>query len=382
MLILIPTLTYFLFFSSKVFAGQELSSSTNNECNSEIASWTPWFNTQNPKKTNGNDIEDISIIRKAHPEAARCDTVLNVEYSVLGKSNNDTSWYQTLINNNGVFCMGSSTSHCPDYSVRFCCPLKRQDTLQQCGQTFRQPHLNSPLRIVNGFEAIPHSLPWAVSLEYKGVHDCGGVIIDQWHILTAAHCLDYSNDLQNFYARVGAHNRLTSGQLIPIAELIIHPTYDEPRSTDDIGIIRLASPITFSQNIQPICLVDSIGEPPLDTTVYVAGWGNTAHQVWTSSSPVLLQARLRVISDCSMYFAYEPEKQICTAHSGPADQDHGSCQGDSGGGLLYFKNGRWYAGGVVSYAIGCGRQAFPTVFTKTAAYIDWIRTITNRSMSS
>jgi secreted trypsin-like serine protease len=55
-----------------------------------------------------------------------------------------------------------------------------------------------------------------------------------------------------------------------------------------------------------------------------------------------------------------------------------SCQGDSGGGLFYYNNGRWYAAGVVSYAIGCGRQAFPTVFTKTAAYIDWIRAMMNR----
>ncbi len=55
-----------------------------------------------------------------------------------------------------------------------------------------------------------------------------------------------------------------------------------------------------------------------------------------------------------------------------------SCQGDSGGGLFYFKNSRWYVAGVVSYAIGCGRQTFPTVFTKTAAYIDWIRAVANR----
>jgi len=55
-----------------------------------------------------------------------------------------------------------------------------------------------------------------------------------------------------------------------------------------------------------------------------------------------------------------------------------SCQGDSGGSLLYFTNGRWYSAGVVSYAIGCGQQAFPTVFTKTAAYIGWIREIINR----
>jgi secreted trypsin-like serine protease len=43
-----------------------------------------------------------------------------------------------------------------------------------------------------------------------------------------------------------------------------------------------------------------------------------------------------------------------------------------------MKNGRWYAAGVVSYANGCGLRAFPTVFTKTAAYIDWIRDNINR----
>lgn len=156
--------------------------------------------------------------------------------------------------------MGSPTSRCPNYSVRFCCPLEQTSSGPQCGQTFRQPVLNPHLRIVNGFEAVPHSLPWAVSLQYKGVHDCGGVIIDQWHVLTAAHCLDYADDLVNYYARVGAHNRFTSGQLMPIAELIIHPTYNEQRSSDDIGLIRLASPIQFSQDVQPICLLDNVSQ--------------------------------------------------------------------------------------------------------------------------
>ena len=64
-------------------------------------------------------------------------------------------------------------------------------------------------------------------------------------------------------------------------------------------------------------------QPRLGDTVYVVGWGNTAHQVWNSSSPILLQARLRVVSNCSMYFAYDASKQICTAHQGRVDQDHG-----------------------------------------------------------
>ena len=64
-------------------------------------------------------------------------------------------------------------------------------------------------------------------------------------------------------------------------------------------------------------------EPPLGAAVYVAGWGTTAFQMWDSSSTVLLQARLRVISDCSMYFAYDLQHQICTVHDGPVDIDHG-----------------------------------------------------------
>jgi len=56
-----------------------------------------------------------------------------------------------------------------------------------------------------------------------------------------------------------------------------------------------------------------------------------------------------------------------------------TCQGDSGGGLIYSKNNRWYVAGVVSYAIGCGQFAYPTVFTKVPAYIDWIRMITDRA---
>ena len=51
-------------------------------------------------------------------------------------------------------------------------------------------------------------------------------------------------------------------------------------------------------------------------------------------------------------------------------------------GLFYNLNDRWYAAGVVSYAIGCGRQAFPTVFTKTSAYINWIRSAINMPVST
>jgi hypothetical protein len=258
MLILIPFISSILLLSSNVLGGQISSIFHDTVCDSKLSAWTSWFNTQDPMINNGNDFEDFAIIQKLYEEASRCESVLNVEYSVLQKSNNESGSYQTFINRNGVFCIGSSGSRCPNYRVRFCCPLISRDPITQCGQTFQSPNLRSSLRIINGFQAKPHSFPWAVSLQYKGIHDCGGVIIDQWNILTAAHCLDYSNDLGNYVARVGAHDRYSSGQSIPIAQLIIHPNYDETRSANDIGIIRLAQPITFSNEIQPICLVDNV----------------------------------------------------------------------------------------------------------------------------
>jgi hypothetical protein len=257
-MILVPIFSCILLLSSQVFGGQEFSIFHDNVCEPGISAWTSWFNTQDPIINNGNDIEDFSIIQKLYKEADECRAVMNVEYSVLQKSNNESGSYQTIINHNGVFCIGSQASHCPNYRVRFCCPLVSHSPSSQCGQTFVQPNLRSSLRIVNGFQTVPHSFPWAVSLQYKGVHDCGGVIVDQWNILTAAHCLDYAHDLGNYFARVGAHDKYSSGQSIRIAKVIPHPNHDNIRSTNDIGIIKLAQPITFSTQIQPICLGDNV----------------------------------------------------------------------------------------------------------------------------
>jgi hypothetical protein len=231
----------------------------HHHCQHEHLQWTAWFNTQQAIMNNGKKIEDFALIRQAHVETAHCQSIVNIEYVTGNSSIKATATPSALINTRGVACLDKSASPCSAYTVRLCCSVKtRRIRTNSCGQTFWQPHIHSSWRIVNGLESVPHSLPWTVSLEYKGVHDCGGVILDQWTILTAAHCLDYGNDLRNYYARIGAHNRLLSGQLMPIARLYLHPNYNEQRSTDDIGIVKLAAPITFTKEIQPICLAEQV----------------------------------------------------------------------------------------------------------------------------
>lgn len=258
MLLFILMINCIICLNSRIFAAQIFSIFNDSVCDSASSAWTSWFNTQDPMINNGNDIEELIHIRILYKELDRCSTVSNVEYSIVEISNNKSDNYQTLINRNGLFCRGTRASPCPNYKVRFCCPIKNDSSFQKCGKTFVEPILDQSVRIVNGIEARPHSFPWAVSLEYEQNHDCGGVIIDSWHILTAAHCLDYSNDLGNYFARVGAHNRSSSGERMPIAQLFLHPDYDEYRSTNDIGVIKLSKPIRFSEEVQPICLTDNV----------------------------------------------------------------------------------------------------------------------------
>ena len=102
--------------------------------------------------------------------------------------------------------------------------------------------------------------------------------IDKYHILTAAHCVqDYHPKF--FIVSIGDQNTEESTepsqQFRMIEEIIMHPDYKHYRH--DIAVIRLETPIEWTDYVQPICLPDSGGsEGDVDTIkrAYIAGWGN------------------------------------------------------------------------------------------------------------
>ncbi|XP_072754561.1 tabserin-like [Anoplolepis gracilipes] len=96
--------------------------------------------------------------------------------------------------------------------------------------------------IINGISAAPGEFPWQVSLNYKGKHICGGSIIAQTKILTAGHCVDFIESVNNLRIVSGTIDA-TKGQVHAVQSIRIHPYYDGlQRSTwmNDVAVITVS----------------------------------------------------------------------------------------------------------------------------------------------
>lgn len=129
-------------------------------------------------------------------------------------------------------------------------------------------------RIVGGTDAVNGQIPYQVSLRSSiNSHFCGGSIINNRWVLSAAHCT-IGRSLANTQVVVGSVF-LNSGGILHQSSLIIsHPQYDEISITNDVSVIQTATPIIFTAFVQPIAVgADFIGGGLLATS---AGWGQTS----------------------------------------------------------------------------------------------------------
>ena len=126
-----------------------------------------------------------------------------------------------------------------------------------CGTPAIRPSLDG--KIINGQEAVENSWPWMVLL--NGLMDdgqellCGGTIIDELTIVTAAHCI-VSQDPSKTRVYVGLHDRskLSKSDYYTPSNIYIHPKYDKTNIRNDIAVIQLETNITFSDRVSPVCL--------------------------------------------------------------------------------------------------------------------------------
>ncbi|MGJ2342679.1 S1 family serine peptidase, partial [Salmonella enterica subsp. enterica serovar Paratyphi A] len=170
-------------------------------------------------------------------------------------------------------------------------------------------------RIVGGEEAVPNAWPWQVGLFIDGLYFCGGSLISDTVILTAAHCTD---DATFFRVVLGGHeinNGNEAGRVeVRSEDYTQHESYNAFTIANDIAVIRLPEPITFTDTISPVCLpgADDVANDFLGEIVTPTGWGRPSDST-NSISPVLRQVDVPVMSNaiCDAVYGIVTDKQIC-----------------------------------------------------------------------
>lgn len=246
-----------------------------------------------------------------------------------------------------------------------------------CGNTPIRPNLNG--FIVGGTEARPHSLPWQIRLGYtEGGYMytmCGGSIVSERYVLTAAHCIDTSQPDRKHFVIVGMHNRRKSDKYyrqVQVSRVIVHPDWDPRRVSagNDIAILELSESLRFNDAVQPICMASSSQSYTESDRFVVSGWGTLREG--GSSPDALQQLVVPYISESTckrVTYLRSMPGQMC---AGYLEGGKDSCQGDSGGPLAAKIGGKWTLAGVVSWGSGCARRNAPGFYTNVAEYRSFI----------
>uniref|UniRef100_A0A3Q2EF90 Zgc:100868 n=1 Tax=Cyprinodon variegatus TaxID=28743 RepID=A0A3Q2EF90_CYPVA len=224
-----------------------------------------------------------------------------------------------------------------------------------CGQ----PSLNT--RIVGGQAAPPGSWPWQVSLHILD-HFCGGSLVtDQW-VLTAAHCVEG--------VTVGQEESNPNEVVRKATQITIHPDYNSSTVDNDIALIRLSEPVSFTNYISPVCLAASNSTFYSGVESWVTGWGTIG-----IGGDFLLPTDLLnvpVVGNRQCMCSYPEnitENMMC---AGLQEGGKDACQRDSGGPLVSKQGDRWIQAGIVSFGEGCAEPDFPGVYARVSHYESWI----------
>ncbi|XP_031616963.1 proclotting enzyme-like [Contarinia nasturtii] len=232
-------------------------------------------------------------------------------------------------------------------------------------------------RIVGGHDASLNEWPWIVPLFNNGRQFCGGSLIDNQHILTAAHCVAHmtSSDVSRMTVHLGDHNIRTTyetqHQVKRVKRVVRHRSFDSRTLYNDVALLTLESPVQYTRNVRPICLPRS-GDQFGGNYGTVIGWGSVRENGPQPS--VLQKVSVPIWSNavCRQKYGGAAPGGIIDSMICAGKDARDSCSGDSGGPLMVMNGHTWYQIGVVSWGIGCGQGRYPGVYSRVSSFLPWI----------
>lgn len=263
------------------------------------------------------------------------------------------------------------------------------------------------LKIFGGtrLDSNSHEFPWMVALIYKNLEgqsfvECGGTLISQNVVLTAAHCiLTFENsNLELIKVRMG-HSNLASEDMIEVGieGVEIHPGWQRSNgNVADIALIKLSEGVEFNSNVKPISLPKDYNEDDLANghtfeKITVAGWGKLRHNqeikhmtnglhVWT---PKLKKLHMNYVktNDCVRHYRRRYGRTrgtsalLCAQGSFESSD---SCIGDSGGPLMGITTSNQVEIiGIVSHGSYKCDSSKPAIHTRVSKFLPWIKDFIN-----
>uniref|UniRef100_A0A674KAK8 Peptidase S1 domain-containing protein n=1 Tax=Terrapene triunguis TaxID=2587831 RepID=A0A674KAK8_9SAUR len=250
-------------------------------------------------------------------------------------------------------------------------------------------------RIFNGQDAKDGAWPWQVSVQRNSYHVCGGVLISESWVVSAAQCFHPSAyRVQLGENRIFGQTRLHAFSLVK--RIIPHPSYDNVTLEADMALVELKNPIPFTAAISPVCLLDASVHVPVGDTCWVTGWGNIFPQplgpfIAGNSSLAETLQELEVVTVnatiCNDHYRHglgmpegdNPIKDDMMC-AGSMEGYKGTAWGDSGGPLVCEDDGTWYLAGIVSWLMTTTvdgvtqvSPGYPAVYNRPNAHNDWIQ---------
>ncbi|KAM5236248.1 kallikrein-7 [Ctenodactylus gundi] len=217
-------------------------------------------------------------------------------------------------------------------------------------------------RIIDGHVCKKSSNPWQVALLKGRQLHCGGVLVGERWVLTAAHCQMSEYNVQLGSDVLGSNN----AQKIKASKSFRHPGYSTQTHVNDIMLVRLNKPAKLSSTVKKVKLPTTC-EPP-GTSCVVSGWGTTRSPDVSFPSH-LMCADVNLISPNECKKVYKDllgESMLC---AGIKDSKTNTCNGDSGGPLVC----KGTLQGIVSWGtFPCGQPNDPGVYTQVCKYTKWV----------
>uniref|UniRef100_A0A671KHS9 Granzyme M n=1 Tax=Sinocyclocheilus anshuiensis TaxID=1608454 RepID=A0A671KHS9_9TELE len=221
--------------------------------------------------------------------------------------------------------------------------------------------------IVNGTEAKPHSRPYMVSIQRNKKHICGGFLVSEQFVMTAAH---FTISLgEKLAVVVGAHDYTHGSGCMGVKFYHIHPGYEPKSLLNDIMLLQLCGKVKKSKTVNWISIPKKDKDIKAKVKCSVAGWGKKNNS--DTASAKLMEVDVTIIDKkkCQKYWEkdYSTSRMVCAGGRG------GFCQGDSGGPLVCNN----VAVGVISFneKNNCDSPNRPNVYTKISKFLKWINAI-------